>query len=121
MENQINPEMINFSRGDILNQLTQVIMNNPLEINFAEKKIQVTNNSIMRAYNFLKEDTTSAAKHSIETAAKNKLTSNKIINMEVNLGIEREQSAAKPIDISAAVAPIGVDLILGLDLYSCCS
>ena len=35
--------------------------------------------------------------------------------MKVNLGIEREQSAAKPIAISAAVAPIGVDLILDRD------
>ena len=59
--------------------------------------------------------TASAAKHSIETAAKNKLTSNKIINMKINLGIEGDQPAAKPVDISAAVAPIGVDLIIDRD------
>jgi hypothetical protein len=35
--------------------------------------------------------------------------------MKINLGIEGDQPAAKPVDISAAVAPIGVDLIIDRD------
>ena len=55
MEDQTKPELINFNRNDKLNQLTQVIMQNPLEIDFADNKIRVTNNPIMMAYHFLKE------------------------------------------------------------------
>jgi len=55
---------------------------------------------------------TAAARHSIETAAKNNLISNKIINVKVNLVNERKELANKPLSITAAVAPIAVDLIL---------
>ena len=52
------------------------------------------------------------AKHSIVTAANNKLTSNKIMKVNINLVDERSDSANKPVDVSAVVAPIAVDLIL---------
>jgi hypothetical protein len=56
--------------------------------------------------------TTTAARHSIITAANNNLTSTKIMNVKVNLGNERDEQATKQLNIAAAVAPIAVDLIL---------
>ena len=52
------------------------------------------------------------AKHTIVTAANNKLTSNKIMKVNINLVDERSDTANKPVDVSAVVAPIAVDLIL---------
>ena len=59
--------------------------------------------------------TTSAAKHSIVTADNKKLTSNKMINLQVNVGDEREGPATMQVPVSAAIAPIGVDLIIDRD------
>ena len=53
-----------------------------------------------------------AAKHSIVTANKNKLTSNKIITVTTNWVNERTELANKPLTFSAAVAPIAVDVII---------
>jgi hypothetical protein len=55
------------------------------------------------------------AKHSIRTAAKNNLISNKIINIKVNVANERSKPAQTQLCVSAAVAPIAVDLILDRD------
>jgi len=52
------------------------------------------------------------AKHSIETAANSKLTSNKIIDIEISLPGEQPSIKELPIRVSAAIAPIDIDLIL---------
>jgi hypothetical protein len=57
----------------------------------------------------------SAARHCISTPANNKLTSNKVINIKLNLENERTQPASMQVDVEAAVAPIDVDLIIDRD------
>ena len=58
--------------------------------------------------------TLSAAKHSISTATKHKLRSNKFINLNIKLENERKPMA-KTVNVSAAVVPLGIDLILDRD------
>ena len=58
---------------------------------------------------------TSVAKHSIATAGKSKLKSDKLINLTVELPTEGTQHNPTQIDVTAAVAPIDVDMILDRD------
>jgi hypothetical protein len=53
-----------------------------------------------------------AARHSIITPGKNKLTSNKTVTFKIELANERKQSGRTSMTITAAVAPIDIDLIL---------
>jgi hypothetical protein len=56
--------------------------------------------------------TTSAARHTIFTAANKKLLSNKLLNLKLNLVTERSQPATTQVKVSAVVAPIEVDLVV---------
>jgi hypothetical protein len=55
------------------------------------------------------------ARHSISTAAKNNLTSNKIMKVKINLVNEQSALPNKEVELDAVVAPIAVDLIVDRD------
>ena len=56
-----------------------------------------------------------SAKHSIQTAGNNKLKSDKLINLKLNVASEQPATTPTQIDVTAAIAPIEVDMILDRD------